>query len=179
MAEPGILAPILAPVFQERTHGLKAEFSFPLLWYIFKSWVGSYHVEPIDDQARFDYFLAEIIFGYKGREHPLLGYYCDSILPLSFPLWRWGALAASTVPKAFTDGQGNFVKNFSHHAKDFPGKVLFLTGECKTYLDQEFQKLNMQYFTNPEMRLVENAGHYMFGDNPETCNQIIREYFEE
>jgi len=179
LAEPGILSPEVAPVFEERTKGFNAEFSFPLLWFILKSWVGSYHVEPIDNDARMDFFLEKIIFEYKGKNHPLCGYYCDSILPESFPLWRWGSLAALTISKPFTDVEGNFVKNFSDGAKDFPGKVLFLTGACDTYLNEEFQKLNMKYFTNPEMRFVENAGHYMFNDNPTACNQIIREYFEE
>jgi proline iminopeptidase len=179
LAEPGILSPEVAPIFEERTKGFSAEFSFPLLWFIFKNWVGSYHVEPIDEDARMDFFLEKIIFEYKGKNHPLSGYYCNSILPDSFPLWRWGSLAALTVSKPFTDSGGNFVKNFSDGAKDFSGKVLFLTGACDTYLDADFQKLNMKYFANPEMRLVENAGHYMFNDNPAASNQIIREYFGE
>jgi len=179
LAEPGILAPEVAPVFEERTQGLKAEFSFPLVWYIFKCWVSSYHVEPIDDQARSDYFITKIFFEYRGEGHPLSGYFCDSIMPETFPRWRWGTLAAMSVSKPFTDERGNYIKNFSVGAKDFQGKVLFLTGACDTYLNEDFQKLNMKYFTNPEMRLVENAGHYMFLDNPDACNKIIREYFEE
>ena len=179
LAEPGILSPEVAPVFQKRTGGLNAEFSFPLLWFIFKSWVGSYHVKAIDDEAGNDYFLRQLIFGYHDKSHPLSGYFCDGILPETFDLWRYGALAASTVPNGFLDKNGNFVKNISEGAMHFKGKVLFLTGDCNTYLNKDFQILNMKYFANPEMKLVANAGHYMFNDNPVQCNQMIREYFGE
>nr|NQU91412.1 alpha/beta hydrolase [Bacteroidota bacterium] len=179
LAEPGILVPEMASMFQERTNGLAAEFSFPLVWHIVKSWFESLHVEKIDAGAKNDYFLARLIFDYKGENHPLRGYYCGGRLPEEIPIWRWGALAAFTIPNDNFDDDGNFTANLTTGVQDFSGKVLFLTGACDTYLSKDFQEMNMRYFNNAHMVLVENSGHYMFSDNPNACNRIVSDFFCE
>jgi len=179
LAEPGVLTPEMAPVYQERTGGLAAEFSFPLLWHITKSWFQSLHVKKIDGQEGMDYFLAKLIFEYQEDNHPLRGFFCGGMLPDKIPFWRWGSSAASTIPEEQFDEAGNFIADHTEGLEDFSGKVLLLCGECDTYVGPDFQKLNMKYFKNAEMALIENAGHYMFLDNPDACNLKISEFFSD
>jgi proline iminopeptidase len=179
LAEPGALNPEMYQHFMERTGGLDAEFSFPLLWHLIKCWVGSYHVQQIDGQERQDYFFQKLIFEYRGVNHPIRGYFCNNTLPDELPLWRWGSLAASSVQESSRDENGNYVVNLSTGVENYPDTVLFLVGGCKTYIDADFQLLNMALFNHAIMEIVPNAGHYMFNDNPKACEALVRRWFGE
>jgi len=179
LAEPGALNPEMYQEFLKHTDGgLSIGFSFPILWYIIKTWVSSFHIEQIDGHERQDYFLDQLIFRYKGGDHPVRGYYCDGRLPEEFASWRFGALAASSVPASGRDDEGNIVVNLSAGVQNYPDTVLFLVGGCETYIDKDFQLMNMALFDHAKMEIIPDAGHYMFGDQPELCNKLIRKYFK-
>jgi proline iminopeptidase len=179
LAEPGPLNPEMFEMFMERTGGLNAEFSFPLLWHLIKSWVSSYHVEQIDGQERQDYFLQKLIFGYFGENHPIRGYFCDNNLPDELPMWRWGSLAAAKVQESGMDENGKFIVDLTEGVENYPDTVLFLAGECETYVGIDFQLMNMPFYKNTTMEVIPHAGHYMFNDDPEACNEVVRAYFGE
>lgn len=179
LAEPGALNPGMYEKLMERTGGMDAEFSFPLLWHLIKCWVGSYHIDKIDGQERQDYFLQHLIFDYTGENHPIRGYFCNNILPDELPIWRWGSLAAASVPESGKNEHGDFAVNLDEGVEKYPDTVLFLVGGCETYIDEGFQKMNMALFYNAKMELIPEAGHYMFNDQPELCNEVVRGYFTE
>jgi len=176
LAEPGAE---MFRKFMERTGGLDAEFSFPLLWHLTKSWVSSYHVEQIDGQERMDYFLHHLIFDYAGENHPIRGYFCDNTLPEDLPLWRWGSLASSSVQKSGMDEEGKFAVNLSAGVENYTDTVLFLVGGCETFVGIDFQLMNMTLFKHATMEVIPDAGHYMFNDKPNFCNEVVRKYFAE
>ncbi len=179
LGEPGPLNPEMNEKFMERTGGLNAEFSFPLLWHLIKCWISSYHVEQIDGQERQDYFFQHLIFDYAGENHPMRGFYCNNELPIELPMWRWGALAASSVQESGQDENSNFIVNLAAGVEKYPDTVLFLVGECETFVGIDFQLMNMALFKYATMEVIPNAGHYMFNDNPELCDEVVRGYFGE
>ena len=63
--------------------------------------------------------------------------------------------------------------------ENFKNKVLFLAGECNTLIGEEYQKDHMKYFKNAEMMVIKNAGHTMFGEQPEESIGAVRRYFKE
>lgn len=61
--------------------------------------------------------------------------------------------------------------------ENFQGKVLFLTGECKTLIGPEYQEDHMMYFNNAEMVIIKDDT--MFGEKPEESINAVRNYFNE
>jgi pimeloyl-ACP methyl ester carboxylesterase len=58
-------------------------------------------------------------------------------------------------------------------------KVLLMASRCNTIIGMEQQKVHLTYYPNAELVVIEDAGHTMFGEQPEKSPEIIRKYFNE
>jgi len=54
---------------------------------------------------------------------------------------------------------------------------LFLASECNTWLGEDTQQIHANLFPNAEVKVIQNAGHYMFNDNLEESLAAVRAYF--
>ncbi|MFC2130870.1 alpha/beta fold hydrolase [Bacteroidota bacterium] len=178
LAEPGFLTTERANDFMKKTNNMMPKFSFGLLWDIGKIWFESLHVDGPDDQAASDYFLANIIT-LTGEGNPLAGYYCNNDMAnAAFTQWRLGSLTQQTLFMAGFDEDGNYHINLIDGVEKFRNKILFIASGCNTIIGVEHQKKQMKYFPNTELKIIENAGHTMFGEKPEESVRVIREYFD-
>jgi proline iminopeptidase len=177
LAEPGFLTPEGARSFMEK---VKSRFSPGLLIHFGRCWFQSLHVKGPDDQAGRDYFFQSLMLGVDPRYNPYAGYYCKQDMDSgSFDFWRFGAVASTALFKSALDGDGNLQINLVKGAEHFTNKVLFIASECNSIIGEAQQRIHMQYFPHAELAVIKNAGHTMFGEKPEKCLQVIRQYFHE
>jgi proline iminopeptidase len=180
MAEPGFLNAEMYDTFMENTNGFALEFSFTLLKHLTISWFESLHVDGPDDQAGSDYFMTQLVWGTEIENHPMAGYFCNGNLSnVEFPEWRFGSLASKVIPQSGLDEDGNSIIDLVSGVEQFQDTILFIAGDCNEYIGPDFQQKQMEYFNKTKMVVIKDAGHYMFGDQPEECIQIIRDYFNE
>jgi proline iminopeptidase len=177
LAEPGFLTSDGARSFMK-----KVSFSFSpgLLIHFGRCWFQSLHVKGPDDQAGRDYFFQSLMMNVDPRHNPYAGYYCNRDMRTgSSDFWRFGAVASTALFKSAMDEDGNLQINLVERAEHFTRKVLFMASGCNTIIGVEQQRIHMEYFPNTELAIIENAGHTMFGEKPEECLQVIRQYFQE
>jgi pimeloyl-ACP methyl ester carboxylesterase len=78
------------------------------------------------------------------------------------------------------DEKGHFGRNVvSPNIKRFPHKVLLVAGSCNTIIGPEAQRQNVGLFANAELAVVANAGHTMFGEQPDASLAVLRRYLGE
>jgi len=180
LAEPGILTSEKAIEFMKL---FKSDFSLSFLWHMGKCWFQSLHVDGPDEQAAQDYFFTAFALNADPslfKKHPLSKYYCDQDLKnASLEYWRYSYLSNRTIFESGIDEEGNMQIDLVSGVENFKNKVLFITGECNTLIGEEYQKDHMKYFNNAEMVVIKNAGHTMFGEQPEESIGAVRRYFNE
>lgn len=180
LAEPGILTSEKAIEFIELVN---PDFSFSFLWHMGKCWFQSLHVDGPDEQAAQDYFFTAFVLNADPslfKKHPFSKYYCDQDLKnASLEYWRYSYLSNKTIFQSGIDEEGKMQIDLVSGVENFKNKVLFLAGECNTLIGEEYQKDHMKYFKNAEMVVIKNAGHTMFGEQPEESIGAVRRYFKE
>lgn len=180
LAEPGILTSEKAIEFMEL---FKPDFSFSFLWHMGKCWFQSLHINGPDEQAAQDYFFSASIFNADPdllSMHPMSKYFCNQdINTASFEYWRFNYLSNKAIFQKNIDEKGNLQIDLVNGVENFKNKVLFVAGECNTLIGEEYQKGHMKYFNNAEMVVIKNAGHTMFGEQPEESIGAVRRYFNE
>lgn len=67
--------------------------------------------------------------------------------------------------------------NFGEGVEKSANKVLFLAGECNILIGPDFQQQQMKLFTEAEMVVIKDTGHFMFGEKPDESMAAIRSYF--
>lgn len=176
LAEPG-------PLTQEMANNYNAEMqlslSFELLVHLGKCYFKSLHVEEIDDQARGDYFFQTFAMDTTVSDHPLAGYFCNKdINKLNLDFWRHSGTSSYQIMfKSMQDAEEKM--NLAVGAEAFQNKILMIAGECNELVGPEFQEKQMSLFHDIEMKIIQNTGHFMFGEQPEQSMMFIREYFSE
>ena len=177
LAEPGIFTSEEAGDFMEK---MNVKFSIGLLKHMLTCWFRSLHVKGPDGQAAKDYFFQTFTLEANIKENPYSAYYCDrDMTTASFDYWRFGGLASSASIRNAMDEDGTLKLNFIDGVKNFPNKVLFIASECNSIIGEEQQRIHMNYFPNAELIVIKNAGHTMFGEQPEESISAIRRYFNE
>jgi pimeloyl-ACP methyl ester carboxylesterase len=148
-----------------------------------KCWFESLHVDGPDEQAASDYFFTAMFFNGDVsliKEHPISNYFCNRDLnTASLEYWRYNYQSNQAIFQSGTDEKGNLQIDLVSGVENFKNKVLFITGECNTLIGEEYQKDHMMYFNNTEMVVINNAGHSMFGEQPEESIGAVRRYFKE
>ncbi len=177
LAEPGILTSDEAKEFMEK---VKMKFSFALLKHIGKCWFRSLHVKGPDKQASKDYFLASFMLEGNIKGNPFADYYCNKDLSTaSLDYWRYGALANTAIMRNGMDKNGNLQLDLVSGVENFKNKVLFIASECNTLVGERQQKRHAEYYPDAELVVIKNAGHTMFGEQPDECIRLIRQYLNE
>lgn len=172
LAEPGFLNSEFAEEFMEMT---QLKMSAGVLRYFLQVKFEALHIDGTDSHAADDYFAHEINL-YQGEDHPQAGYYCPGVKPAKDGSWRYGAVSSEALFKQAVDENGNFDISFVNGVEQYDGKVLFMTGECQTYIGADFQIRQMELFPQAELVVIPDAGHEMFFENPEESVAVVRAY---
>jgi proline iminopeptidase len=177
LAEPGMLTTEQAIEFMEK---VRMKFSLRLLIHMGKCWFRSLHVKGPDEQASVDYFFQAFVLEGSMDDNPYSGYYCNrDMATASFDYWRFSWSASRVLFMNMMDKHGNPELNLIDGAENFTNKVLFIAGECNELIGEEYQRAHLAYFPNAGLVVIDNAGHTMFGEQPEESLRIIRKYLHE
>ncbi len=177
LAEPGILTSDEAKEFLEK---VKMKFSFTMLRHLGKCWFRSLHVKGPDKQASKDYFLASFMLEGNIKGNPFENYYCNKDLSTaSLDYWRYGALANMAIMRNGMDKEGNLQLDLISGVENFNTKVLFIASECNKLIGEDLQRRHTVYYPNAKLVVIKDAGHTMFGEQPEESIRVIRQYLNE
>jgi proline iminopeptidase len=158
----------------------RPQLSLPLLSGVWRSLIQSLYVYGPDDDARADFFRGAL-FALDVPGHPFQSYYCNGDLKTAvWPAWRVGARAFDALFQKSRDGNGSFTLDLvSPNLKRFPHKVLLVAGSCNGSIGPEAQRQNLELFSNAELAVIQDAGHTMFGEQPEASLAVLRRYLAE
>jgi proline iminopeptidase len=171
LAEPGFLN---AAEFENWMAFQSSLISGPeYLWVALRSGFEAQHVNGPDAYAADDYLIGEGILPYF-TNHPDNPYHCPGE-PFDAPHWRWGAVAGNAIPAAATEADLN---SLSDHAAGYDKPVLFLAGECDTWIGPELQAKHAALYPNARLEVIGDAGHDMFWDNPEQTLAVVRAFLD-
>lgn len=180
LAEPAYLTAERGNQWFEAIGRGRPRLSLPLLGGAWRSLVQSLYVYGPDGDARSDFLLGSLLeLDVPG--HPLARYYCDQDLRTAFlPGWRSGARALDQLFGKARNDAGDFTLDLvSPGIKRFPHKVLLVAGSCNRVMGPEAQRQNLTLFSEAELAVIKDAGHTMFGEQPEASLQVLRRYFGE
>ena len=172
LAEPGFLNSEFAEEFMEL---VQMKMSPGIILFFLQLKFEALHINGSDKDASADYF-GHMINLYQGDDHPQAGYYCPGSKPDENGSWRFGAEAADAIQGQAVDESGKFDINFVDGVEQYQDTVLFMTGECQTYIGKDFQTRQMELFSDAELAVIPDVGHEMFSENPEASIDVVREY---
>jgi proline iminopeptidase len=180
LAEPEFLTAERGNQWFEAIGRGRPPISLPLLGGAWRALMQSLYVYGPDDDARDD-FLRLSLMNLDVPGHPLANYYCGADVKTAFqPAWRSGARAFDSVLQKARDKSGHFTVNLvSPNLKRFPHKVLLVAGSCSTIVGPGAQRQNLELFSNAELAVIKDAGHTMFGEQPEATLAVLRRYLGE
>lgn len=177
LVEPGFLNQETFDRFLAGTNGGLPQFSLALLGRLWTSGLRSLKINGPDKDAALDNFVLELAMS-DVPGHPMSGYFCGGKpTPGTFDAWRMGARSSIAIQtKGIDDSRrlrGSFV---GENTLAFPHRVLFLTGSCNTLIGAEQQKLHMRLYSNPDLVVIQNAGHMMLQEKTAESLSSIRSY---
>lgn len=127
------------------------------------------HVKGPDGHAGDDYLFSKVLHYFLN--HPDNPYHCPGE-PYDAPSWRFGA-AASRAGRATPPRE---IDRLEIGAERFGNPVLFLAGECDTWIGPELQARHAEMYTDARLTVISEAGHDMFRDNPEAAIAAVRDF---
>ena len=176
LAEPGPLTPTIAKVYEAE---LKLTINWELIVHLGKAYFKSLHVEEIDDQARNDFFFQYFTSTKEVEHHPMAPYFCNNdITNADFDYWRFSATSSYEIMMKGMQGDKSSM-NLADGGKAFTNKILFLAGDCNQLIGPDFQEQQRLLFANTEMVIINNAGHFMFSEEPDACDAAVRNFMQE
>lgn len=176
LGEPG---PLTAELASKYNSDMNLELSWELIVHLGKSYFKSLHVDEIDDQAQGDFFFQTFSMDTSVSNHPLAGYFCNrNISDLNMDYWRHsGTTSYQVMFKGMQDADNQM--NIGVGADVFTNKILLLAGDCNELIGPDFQRQQLKLFYDIEMVIIEDAGHFMFSEQPEQCLVAIRSYLAD
>lgn len=180
LAEPDFLTAERGNQWLEATHGGEPPGSWSLWSGRWRALMQSLHVYGPDEDARDDYYARQVS-SLDVPDHPLAAQYCDADRRSAYlPLWRSGARAADAVRASALDEDGRVAADLvTPRSRRFPHKVLLLAGSCNALSGPAAQRENMALFGNAELAIIDDAGHTMLGERPESSLAVLRRYLAE
>lgn len=172
LIEPGIMRPDLAAPYFESQSGPGLE-AYPALAWI---WLNSWRVDTSRDQyARDDYIMSHAYFHMPGR-----GVHCGDVIPTNFEGWRASRKTLDETVMAYVhDPELLRQLDFISDVAQFEGDVLFMASSCNTVYGSEYQQRHLPFFQNAQLVTVENSGHFIFYDQPESSIGLIRDFLND
>lgn len=131
------------------------------------------HVTGPDPYAAEDYLVGTIVHYFSN--HPNNTYHCPGE-PFDAPAWRWGTTAGNAIQNKATPAD---LDSLSSHAAGYHKPLLFLAGECNTWIGPELQTTHATLYPNAQLTVIPHAGHDMFWDNPEATLTAVRTFLNQ
>ncbi len=176
LAEPGPLTPNIAQDFEAE---MQLTLNWDLVLHLGKCYFKSLHVEEIDEQARGDYFFQTFAMDTTVHPHPMAGYFCNSDMRnAEFNYWRYSGTTSYEIMMKGMQGEKSAM-NFIDGVENYQDKIMFLAGACNKLTGPEFQEEQRKFFPNTSLTIIEDAGHFMFSEQPEACAVAIRSFLKE
>lgn len=173
LAEPGFLTSEMSEIFYKRTNGFRVEMTPSNLLLMGKVVFRALHVRGPDRWAMKDFIFSSLITA-DIKDHPMSGYFCDDKKnPSAVVFWRLGMDAAQTIPQSQMDADGNIQIDLVKNVDQYPDTVLLIAGSCNRLIGPDYQTMHLKYFPRVKMKVIDNAGHFMFIDQPETFFRIV------
>lgn len=140
----------------------------------------TFHMQPSDADARLDYVYGKMTANFVNTAAS--GYRCttqeqgkaQATSSVAVPPGRFGAVAFRTLFGPTAD-----LTPIAENAAKYQGPILFLASQCNRFTGVEFQRQQMSLFRQAELVLIPEAGHEMFGDNPEASLENVRGFFDQ
>jgi proline iminopeptidase len=179
LAEPGFLTSEMSELFNKRTNGFQMEITFSNILLIGKIVFRGLHLRGPDDQAIKDYIYGNLVTA-QVENHPMAGYFCGNVYDSTqVKFWRLSMEAAQAIPNSQLDENGEMLIDLVSGVEQYPDTVLMITGDCNRFIGPEYQEKQLKFFPRVKMKIIENAGHNMFLDQPEIFSKIVRAHFGE
>jgi proline iminopeptidase len=170
LAEPGFLNMDDMQAWLDYQQQLVTNLDY--LWFATRTGFEAQHVNGPDDHAGNDYLFGEVVHYFSN--HPDNPYHCPGE-PYDAPMLRIGSLASQTSNQA----SAAEVNSLQGGAAVFDKPVLFLAGECDTWIGPPLQSRYVKLFADAELVVIANAGHDMFWDNPTDSLIAVRNFFRQ
>ena len=170
MAEPGFLNMEEMADWTAYQNRFYRDFNY--LWYALKTGFEGQHVTGPDDQAGDDYVYSRIVHYFAN--HPDNPYHCPGEA-YDAPGWRFGAAASRAGQSAAAEEINSLQKG----AEVYLNPVLFLAGECNTWIGPELQVKHAAMYSSSRLEVIPGAGHAMFWDNPRDTLEVVRGFLDE
>lgn len=124
-----------------------------------------------DPYAREDWFLLQAL---PLMQHPTE--LCQGRLP-ALQAWRFGSPNfEATIGRMMKDPDFAAQLDFRQGAQSFEGAALFLTGACNQLDGATQQRRHLHHFRHASLVEIENAGHFMFNDQPQRSLAAVRSF---
>ncbi len=172
LIEPGLMRPDLAQPYFEGQSG-PGWSAYPTLAWI---WLNSWRVNTEEDPlAREDYILSTAFPAMPGA-----GVHCGDVVPEAFEGWRASMRTLNeTVLTYVNDPELLPELDFISDAHRFEGQTLIIGTTCNTVYCSQYQERHLPFFQNARLEVIEDAGHFVFYDQPEVTLQVVRQFLEE
>lgn len=136
-------------------------------------WLQSLHLDDHDDHTRGDYLFTHMAL----RSNP--GHHCeDGMVSPDTAMWRMGRLVVGEMRQSLLDANGDLRSDLIDGIEDYTEEILFLVADCSSLIGPVLQEHQMTLFQNARMVTIEDAGHMMFTDQPETSIAAIQTFLE-
>lgn len=179
LAEPDFLTAERGTEWLAATNGGEVSLSLQGAVGMWRALMQSLYVYGPDADARGDFYFRAVSM-LDVPDHPYAGYYCGADRRSAYePVWRTGARASKALMQSLKGDDGAPAEVVTPAAKRFPHKVLLLAGSCNTITGPAAQRQNMSLFANAELQIIDDAGHTMLGERPESSLSVIRRYLAE
>ncbi len=172
LIEPGLMRADLAQPFFEGLTGPSLA-AYPALAWI---WMNSWRVDISEDaHARDDYILSNAFPVAPGA-----GVHCGDVIPEAFEGWRASRQSLDDTVLAYVNDPVRLQElDFISDAHRFEGETLIIGTTCNTVYGAAYQERHLPFFQNVRLETIEDAGHFVFYDQPEVTLEIIRTFLAE
>lgn len=169
IAEPGYLSAEEARAWHSRYRVLMSGPRY--LWLAMKAGFEAQRIDGPDGHAAKDFLVGERIIPYFAS-HPENPYHCPGTA-YGAPRWRWGATASSALSGPALQVPLDRIRAT---AASVTTPILFLAGECDTWIGSEMQARHASWFPDANLTVIAEAGHDMFWDQPKASIRAVREF---
>ena len=175
LAEPGMLTSEQAAIYMDN---FKIRPGWAALNAMARIVFESLHLTNMDLQARGDYIFGQIpMLDFEGN--PMKRYFCNEDPGTAkLDYWRLSSVASMTIQGKAVNEDGEIEIDLVSGVENFPGNVLFMVSECNQIIGEAYQKGHIKHFPRAEMAVIQDAGHTMFGEQPDSSMAVIQRYFD-
>ena len=174
LAEPGALDNAGLARFAERQAASSRSAEYYRL--LIPTILESLHLDGPDAEAQMDYiygkmsahFVNTAASGYRCADESVVSIQPEVPVPSS----RFGTTAYKTLFGPEAD-----LSSIAVNAGNYDGDVLFIASECNSFIGVDFQREQMGFFPQAELKVIPGAGHEMFSENPVDSLAAVRDFF--